>query len=367
MSVPTTPTSWNLYTSNEESWQAILEDCKKATHSIVLEQFIFATDDFGTKLIDICAERAKAGVKVRFLWDAAGSFSFWGSSIAEDLRKKGIELIFWKTLIPGYFKVPNIRSWFLRDHRRTIVIDEKIGYTGSICIKDGMKGWRDTNARFEGPVAAHMQNSFDRMWSRALNQKHLPTKTVSRDPEFTYETNYPAPGKRRLYRTLVDAIRNAERYIYITTPYFVPTHRLARVIKLAAHRGVDVKIIIPERTDHYPALDLGARSFFETLLESGVRIFLYPSKNGERLIHGKSVIIDGTWSTVGSLNLDNVSLLYNYEANIISTNSRFAEELSSHFVRDMSQCTEVTLPHWKSRFFIEKLPEYAIKLVRRFL
>lgn len=367
-SSPTPSTKWKLYTSNEEVWAAMLEDCSKAKKSIVLEQFIFSTDDFGQKLIDICTERAAAGVEVRFLWDAAGSFTFWGSNIAEDLKRKNISLLFWKTLIPAYFKVPDIRSWFLRNHRRTLVIDGKIGYTGSMSIKDSMKGWRDTNARFEGAVVTSMQNAFDRMWARAEERHHeMPARILSRDPEFSYVTNYPSPGKRHIYNSLVDAIRSSEKYVYLTSPYFVLTRRLTRVIKLAAHRGVDVRIIIPERTDHYPTLDLGARSFFKTLLDSGVRIFLYPNKNGETLIHSKAVVIDGNWATVGSLNLDNVSLLYNFEANIITTNTKFAEELTSHFIHDMDASREVDRKAWNDRFFIEKLPEYVIRLVRRFL
>jgi cardiolipin synthase A/B len=375
-SVPTaTPTKWTLYTSNEEAWAAMLEDCRNAKKSIVLEQFIFVADEFGQRLIDICVERAAAGVEVRFLWDAGGSFTFFGSNIAEDLRTKNIKLLFWKTLIPAYFKVPNIRSWFLRNHRRTLVIDQQIGYTGSMCVKDSYRGWRDTNARFDGPVVANMQNAFDRMWARAdhdsldraEHKKHIPKKIAQRDHEFEYVTNYPTPGKRHMYRSLVDAIRNARSYIYLTTPYFVPTRRLARVIKLAAHRGVDVRIIIPDKTNHFIALDLGAMSFFTTLLDSGVRIFLYPTNNGETLIHSKAAVIDGTWSTVGSLNLDHVSLLYNYEANIVTSNSKFAEELAAQFVHDMNKCKEVDPVIWKNRFFLEKLPEYAIRLVRKFL
>jgi cardiolipin synthase A/B len=355
------PTSWNLYASNKEAWEAMLSDARKATKSIVLEQFIFTADELGQKLIDVCVERAAAGVNVRFLWDAAGSFTFFGSNMASDLRKKGIRLIFWKTLIPGYFKVPNYRSWYLRNHRRTLVIDEKIGYTGSICISDSMKNWRDTNVRLEGTVAASMQHAFDRMWTKAVGQRHFAHSPIPRDLEFSYRTN--SPTKKLLYRDIVEAIRTAKQYIYITTPYFVPTHRLLRVIKLAAHRGVDVRIILPERSDHYPALDLGARSYFHTLFESGARIFLY----GENIIHSKVIVVDGTWATVGSLNLDSASLLYNYEANIVSTNSKFAEELSAHFVHDMNESNEVDPEDWKNRFFIEKIPEHLIKLVRNFL
>ncbi len=361
--IDTTETSWTLFGTNEEAWLSMLEDCRNAKESIHLEQFIFTNDEFGQKLINVCIERAKAGVDVAFLWDAAGSFTFFGSDLAHELREKGIKLLFWKTLVPSYFKVPNFRSWFLRNHRRTLVIDEKIGYTGSMCIKDSIKNWRDTNVRLEGPVVISMQKAFDRMWMQASGRRYVSQTKTPRDLEFAYRTNSPTPGKKFLYRDIVEAIRNAKHYIYITTPYFVPPHRLLRVLKLAAHRGVDVRIIIPEKSDHYPALDLGARSFFHTLFKSGVRIFLY----GDPVIHSKVIIVDGTWATVGSLNLDNASFLYNYEANIVSTNSKFAEELAAHFVHDLVDSKEVDAKEWHNRFFIEKIPEYLIRLVRKFL
>ena len=360
--MPTTATNWKLYYANEEAWYAMLSDCARAEKSIVLEQFIFVNDDFGQKLINICAERAAEGVSVKFLWDAAGSFTFFGTSITDELKKKGINLVFWRTLIPPYLTAPNFRSWYLRNHRRTLVIDEKIGYTGSICVNDRMKGWRDTNVRMEGKVAEEMYNAFDRMWYRANKTKNLPPRTSVHDDEFRYITNYPAPGKRHIYASLIDAIRNARHYIYITTPYFVPTHRLARTLKAAAKRGVDVRLIIPEKSDYY-AVDLGARAFFHMLLESGVRIFLFTGN----MIHSKSTVIDGNWATVGSMNLDSASMLYNFEANIITTNTAFAEEMSAHFVRDTQETYEVLFKDWKNRFFIEKIPEILIRLVRKFL
>ncbi len=356
------PASWTLYASNHEAWAAILADCATAKKSIVLEQYIFVNDEFGKRLIDICVERAAAGVRVRLLWDAEGSFTFLGSNIAEDLRKKGVELVFWKTLIPDYTKVPNWRSWFLRNHRRTLVIDGQIGYTGSMCVYERMKNWRDTNVRLEGGVVTEMQNAFDRMWARATGSKRMPSRFKARDPEFRYITNYPAPGRRHIYAELVDAIRSARHYIYITTPYFVPTHRLIRVIRLAARRGVDVRLIIPE-TSNYFAVDIGARSYFNTLLESGVRIFLYRGN----MIHAKTAVIDGDWATVGTMNLDRISLLYNFEANIVSRDTKFAEEMAALFVMDMGESKEVDTKQWHSRYFVERIPEMLIRLVRKFL
>lgn len=356
-------TTWTLYSDNDKAWNAMLADCVKAKKSIVLEQFIFVADDFGRKLIDICAEQARSGVTVRFLWDAAGSFSLTGSAMIEELRSKGIEMRFWKTLIPGYFSVPNIRSWYLRNHRRTLVIDDAVGYTGSICVSDSMKNWRDTNVRVVGPIVGEMSNAFERMWQRTENRKRLVPRFHTRDPQFKYLTNGPTPGGRHIYKNILKAIRAAEKHIYITTPYFVPTHRIIRALKHAARRGVDVRLLLPERSDHYPTLDLGARSYFATLMESGVHIFLYTGT----VIHSKTITIDDTWSTVGSLNLDNASLLYNYEANIVSTDAAFSQELRKHFSADLTRSRQIDLSAWKNRFFLERVPEIVIRLVRRFL
>jgi cardiolipin synthase len=363
--MPNPETSWKIYDVNEEAWETMIADCARAEKSIVFETFIFVMDDFGKRLIDICAERAAAGVSVRFLWDAWGSFSFFGSTIVEDLNKKGIELIFWKTIIPSYHKVPNIRSWFFRNHRRTLVIDEKIGYTGSMCVDDRMKNWRDTNLHIEGRVVTEMKNAFDRMWARSLDQK--PKKPLSKNAygrhyEFRYITNYPVPGRRHLYNDLIESIRHARKYIYITTPYLVPTRRLARVLRLAAHRGVDVKIIMPEVSNH-PFIDLAARTFFSSMLSSGIKIFLYQGEN----IHGKTAVIDGDWASVGSMNMDGISLLYNFEANIVSTSGKFAEEMAAHFVHDLQKTKEISLSEWEKRSFLQKWLEFPARLIRKFL
>jgi len=355
-------TSWKIYDSNEKAWDAMIADCKRAQICIVLETLIFVTDDFGQRLIDVCAERAAHGVEVKFLWDAWGSFSFFGSNIVDDLSKKGIRLVFWKTIIPAYYKVPNFRSWLFRNHRRTLVIDKKIGYTGSICVKDRMKNWRDTNLRIEGSVTNEMQGAFERMWARALDQKPLPKRVKSTDHEFRYATNYPLPGRRYLYSELVATIRHSSKYIYITTPYFVPTRRLARILRLAALRNVDVRIIMPEASNH-PFVDLAARTFFSSMLSSGVKIFLYKGEN----IHGKTAVIDGDWASIGTMNMDAISLLYNFEANIVSTNGRFAEELAAHFVHNLQSTKEITFAEWEKRSFLQKWLEFPARLVRKFL
>lgn len=356
-------TRFQFYTSNPDIWDGMIDACKQATSTIDFEIFIFMPDEIGKRFIDVCAQKAAQGVKVRFIWDAAGSFSFFGSTIIDELKKKGIELTFFQTLLPNIFSMHDYKSWYFRNHRRTLVIDGKIGITGSTCIGKKYENWRETQVKVEGPVVADMQQAFNRMWHRAQGKKLLKiAESIRSDVEFEYLTNNPIPKHRYLYRRILTAVRSAKRYIYITTPYFVPTHKLARVLILAAHRGVDIQIIIPERSD-YPTVDLGARTFFHQMLKAGIRIHLYPN----RMIHTKSIIIDDDWSTMGTLNLDHIALLYNFEANLVSTNKAFTQDLLSQFREDLKQTHEITLSEWNRRFFIEKIATFFVKFMRAFL
>jgi cardiolipin synthase A/B len=359
-------TNWQLYTQNENGWQAMLSACELATKSIDLEQFIFLRDPIGEKFIEVCTRKAQEGVKVRFLWDAAGSFTFFGTSNAENLRKKGIELVFFKSLIPQFKKLHKIESYFFRNHRRSLIIDDKIAFTGSICISNKTLLWRDTIVRVEGNVVKEIKILFEKMWSRA--KKGRVFRNISLDStrtgqeDFIYVANSPVPGRGYLLRHIIRKIREAKASIYITTPYFVPTRHLARTIRQAARRGIDVRIIIPEWTDH-PVVDLAARTYFHNMLKAGVKIFLYKGQ----MLHAKTMIIDDVWSTIGTLNLDHVSLLYNYEANIISTNINFAKEILTHFNEDLKKCEEMTFEKWQNGYTLLKFVGFFIRFFRPFL
>ncbi len=152
-------------------------------------------------------------------------------------------------------------------------------------------------------------------------------------------------------------MRGAREKIYLTTPYFAPDRRLLRVLKLAAHRGVDVRLLVPDSSDHL-FVDFSGRSFFRELLHAGIRIYEYKG----RMIHAKTAIVDNDWSTVGSLNFDNISLRYNFEANIVSTDRQFAKELESHFVVDLHNAKEIILTEWERRSPIFKIIERIARL-----
>jgi cardiolipin synthase A/B len=174
-------------------------------------------------------------------------------------------------------------------------------------------------------------------------------------------TQAPLPGERHLYFSFIDAIRQAKSYIYITTPYFIPDHRLYRALRLAEQRGVDVRILMPEKSN-ISLVDYGARSFFQAFLSKKIRLYLY-----DEMIHAKTAVIDGEWAMIGTLNMDNVSLRYNFECAVISTDTLCAEELSSVFKNDLAKATEVILQEWEKRPLLEKIKEVLVWPIRKLL
>ncbi|MEK9184967.1 MAG: phospholipase D-like domain-containing protein [Patescibacteria group bacterium] len=354
-------TLWHFYLNSVEAWDAMLNACKEAKTSIDLEQFILGTDEIGNKFLDICREKVKVGVRVRILCDTAGSFGFYNSNIPKKLREDGVHIAFFNTILP--WGKHNHTSWFFRDHRKLLIIDKIKAFTGGVCISEEMKNWRDTHVSIEGDIVQQMSRSFSDMWKRAFkNRVKSENSFPSTKTGFNYITNAPLPKQRFLYHNFIDAIRNATKYIYLTTPYFVPDQRFTRVLKLASRRGVDVRVILPydcdERLVHY-----AAQSYFTKMLKAGVKIYRYKNT----MIHSKTAVIDDEWATVGSFNLDSLSFLYNFEGNIISTNKEFSLELKDHFMEDIKKSEELTLIEWEKRFFVEKLLEALIKPIRNIL
>jgi cardiolipin synthase len=355
------PTTWEIYTEPNLAWDAMLKACKEAKHSIDLEQFIFVNDEIGKKFLDICIEKASEGVKVRFLLDAAGSFGFFSSSFIKNFERPNLQISFFNSFIPGTFG--NHSLWLFRDHKKLLVVDNHIGFTGSMSLTAEIKEWRDLHVEIRGKVVEEMQKSFDSMWERAHKRKYLNKNNSNSNTDgFRYITNNPRPKKRFLYHTLIEAIRNAKSTIYLTTPYFVPDRRFIRVLKLARRRNVDIRLVIPEKSDH-PVVDIGAKSFFTSLLKYGVKIYLHRNK----IIHSKVVIIDNDWASVGSLNLDNISFLYNFEGNLISTDKRFIDELKMHFLFDCKNSALIDETVWKNRPFWQKILEFLVKPIRKIL
>ena len=353
-------TAWHFYRFSKEAWDGMYETAAAAERSIDFEQFIFmAEEQAGARFADLFIKKAKEGVAVRLLCDMVGSYDFFASIRAEELRRAGVEIVFFNIIKPWRFLNP--KAWLFRDHRKLMIVDSRVALIGGVGIADAFADWRDTHMRITGPLVAELMTGFEQMWRNAANEKFIRFKEPRQTHDgFTAVTNAPHWRQRFMNRTVLDAMRNAERCIFLATPYFVPDARFFRVLRLAARRGVDVRLIVPTETDH-PIVDRASRYFFSKALQAGVRIFLYGD-----MLHAKTVIIDNEWGAAGSSNIDNLSTSFNYELNVASVERKFVEDLGVHFIEDLARCRELSWAEWRGRSFFAKFLEFCSAPFGRF-
>lgn len=355
-------TEWKLYQTSVKAYQAILEQIKSARRSICLEFFIFLRDESGRPIVEALLRKAKEGVEVRIIVDDIGSYPFVRSGALMELQGAGVEV---KVFNPVRFWHPNKETfWYFRDHSKLLVIDEEVAFTGGLCIGDEYKNWRDTFAMVKGShVVNAMTDAFYFMWHRDYKNPEFLFKRSRKKPmhEFDYLMNIPLPGKRHLYYEVVRTLKKAEKEIIITNPYFIPDNKIVRRLKSALKRGVVVKILIPKNSNH-SLINLATGSYLDDLLSSGAEIYLYPE-----MIHGKTIVVDCEWSSIGSLNMDNISLRYNFEGNVVGTNKEFAKDLRVMYKKDEAMSERLTLESWRSRSRLTKFLEKLVWPIRSLL
>lgn len=345
-------TTWKFYLRPTDTWEAMCADCSGAKTSIDIEQFIFGLDELGERFFEILRKKNKEGVKIRIICDAVGSYDFLNSPMEVKLKAEGIEIKFFNPIKP--WRIGNFSSWFLRDHRKLLIVDNRIGHTGGVGLEKRMENWRDTNVRMTGPVVSEMSSVFRQMWVAPPKRKFFKFRpSFVPDTGFSFLTNSPSFRGRYIYHDLRRNIRFAKSYIYLTTPYFVPSIRIFRSLRRAARRRIDVRLLLPRSSDVKTA-DIAAGSYFILAINAGIKIYLYD--NG-RVLHTKSGVIDDNWATVGSANLDNLSLLLNFEGNIRSSDGGFISELKEQFLKDASGIEPLTKEDWMKRSLFRKFLE----------
>lgn len=353
-------TKWKFYTTTHHAWEAMIVAISSAQKTIDFEQFNIAPDNIGRRFIEALIERAQSGVKIRVLVDAMGSVGLGQSMYVEAMERVGIEIKFFNWIAP--FSKGNKRTWYFRNHRRSLIIDKQILFTGGVCIADQMKEWRETTIEISGEILEQVQEPFEKTWAKAHEKSiRMDSKIKINTEGFTFLTQAPLPRQRFLYFKLIEEIRRAQKYVYLTTPYFLPDNRLLRALIFAKRRGVDVRIIIPEVSDH-PIVDRGSHTYFQKVLYAGIRIYRY-----QKMIHSKTAVIDGNWAMVGTLNLDNISLRYNFESGIVAANHHFASELGGHFQNDLQESMELTPQEWNKRSYFAQFLELLVWPIRKFL
>jgi cardiolipin synthase len=328
---------------------ADLEDALRAArHHIHLETFIFGADDVGRRFGALLAQKHRQGVEVRVLYDSVGSMDT-PRDFFEDLRRQGIEVREFRPMNP--VKTPLVWNIHNRDHRKIVVVDGKVGFTGGINIdstyssastsrpgpKRGLQdGWRDTHVRIEGPAVAQLQRLFVDSWREAgdpvdaaKERDYFPTIAPAGSTLVTIVANDSESDDRSLYGTYIAAFTSASRRLWITHAYFAPNEDLLTAMTDAAQRGVDVRLLVPAFTDSTIVLN-ATQSTYTPLLKSGVRIY----ELKDALLHAKSVVIDGSVSIVGSANLDMRSFLHNDEVNAIVIDRDVGQRMEQVFERD---------------------------------
>jgi cardiolipin synthase A/B len=348
-----------------------------ATSSINLETYIFDQDQVGNEFADLLIAKRREGVAVNVMVDAVGALAT-PAAFFDRMRQAGIQVLIFNPVNPAKAR----GKWELnnRNHRKLMVVDGKVAFTGGINISstyansslfrsrqkpgqvDGDKvGWRDTHIKIEGPAVAPLQWSFIDLWVRQeggeLPQaEYFPTLTSAGDKIVRVLASDPA-HESDIYKALVVAISEAKKSIHITSAYFVPDHQIVDALIAAAKRGVDVRLVLPGVSDH-SLIRYAGQGFYDQLLEGGVRIFELQIA----VLHAKTAVIDGAWSTIGSANIDRRSFIHNYELNVVVVDPAFGAAMESAFNEDLRDSKEVTLERWRHRPWSDRFKEWMARL-----
>lgn len=351
--------------NGENKFERLFKDLKAAKKYIHMEYYVVEDDETGAELINILCDKANDGLEVYLTYDDVGSRI--SNKLKRKLSSSGVKH---EPFMPVIFSSLTGKSNF-RNHRKIVIIDGQIGYVGGINVSDeyvngvGIKGpyWRDTHLRLSGPCVKPLQFHFLTTWDFVTDEK-IEVKDVYFD-EIEGQGNVPvqitASGPDtdwpNIMEAMFTAINTAEDYIYITTPYFIPNEQIITSLQIAAKSGLDVKLIIPEKSDSWIA-QRATFSFLEPILKAGVKVYLYQ----KGFMHAKTIVIDDIFSTVGTCNLDNRSFNINFEINALIYHEGKTKELKEHFNEDLKSCKFVELDRWVERSKWCKLQESVARL-----
>ncbi|MEG2098925.1 MAG: cardiolipin synthase [Mucinivorans sp.] len=357
--------SIDILHNGSNTFKAIKQALNDARHSIHLEYYIIEADNLGHEIAEILCRKAREGVEVRLLYDDVGSWSL-PRGYLKMLREAGVELAkFMPVVFPWFTSKANYRN-----HRKVIVIDGRIGFTGGLNIADryinGTKHgiWRDTHLRIEGPAVRMLQMTFVTDWyfsSKILLRERSRYFPELKKSKGTTAVQIALSGPDSPYAAIMQAffaaITSAKHHIYISTPYFLPGEALLTAIKVASMSGVDVRIMLPLHSDTV-LVHWASRSYFTELLEAKVGVYLY--KKGFN--HSKLLTIDSSFCSIGSANMDERSFVDNFEITAMIYDEKVADELELAFLEDLKSCQKLTLRSWENRKQKDNFKEAAARL-----
>lgn len=344
--------------NGDETFPVMLDAIRSAEKTVTFETYIFRESEVGRRVVEALAERCRAGVRAAILMDAHGSGDVPREYI-DRLTQAGCDIV------PDFRP---LRFWNLdrtnkRNHRRIVVIDGRVGFTGGYGIDDSWDGdgrtsgrWRETNVRLEGPIVQQLQAAFQEHWREATGEllggeEYYPYPPAASDnaPVLAQVVrSSPTSGNYALYEVFLQAVSSARESIVISTPYLLPGEQIASALVQAARRGVSVTVLVPsvikEALIEY-VVQVSQREAFDTLLDGGIELYEYfPA-----LLHTKTMVIDGVWSTIGSLNLDNRSMALNDELNVIFYDRDVAARLGDILSEDLRHSRRITRENLERR------------------
>lgn len=351
-----------IFTSGQAKFKTLINDLKKAKHHIHVEYFLFNKDATGNEIKKILMQKAKEGVEVRFIYENIANITV-PSKFYFEMEKSGVMVApFLK------FSLPRIRRAInFRNHRKVLVIDGTIGYIGGMNIGDEYArnpNWRDTHLRIQGEGVLGLQANFLTDWVSSgktelsdLASYFPPQKIFAPQNILQIVSSGPDVLYSSILQATVRIILEAHDFVYIQTPYFLPTESLNQALISAALSGVDVRLIVSKKSDS-PYVDPAARSYYSDLLHAGMRIYEHQTK----FIHAKTLVSDDYVSVIGSANMDFRSFEASFEINCYIYDKDIAAKNKAIFFEDMEGCEEIILNEWKKRPWWKRIIESFMRL-----
>ena len=345
------------YTNGEDLYDDMISAIDAAQESVYFEFFIWKNDVVGQRFKDALIAAAKRGVQVYVIYDGFANLVVDPRFYRFPAYLRGIHVLRFPVIRLGMFRL-DLRD-LGRDHRKIVVVDGEVGFVGGYNIGHlYATEWRDTHLRVRGAAVWELADAFCDFWNEYRRSHHpeLPDGGAKDwEPRILAARNAPSRMLFPVRGLYLDAIERATTRIYITQGYFIPDNEILTGLLKAANRGVDVRVIVPEYSNHIIA-DWVARGYYSELLAGGVTIWLYK----DAMVHAKTATVDGRWSTVGTANIDRLSMTGNYEVNLALYSDEMAAKMEAIFEMDLGNCRELTLDEWNRR---GRLPRVAERLL----
>jgi cardiolipin synthase len=362
-----------LLVDGPTTYDAMLAVIGNAKDHINMETFTIEDDEVGQRFVKLLISKQRSGVQVNLIYDSVGSIST-PKEFFKPLIESGGNVLEFDPINPLNAR----KGWQVnrRDHRKLLIVDGQVAFVGGVNISSvyssgsfgrskptkGKVTWRDTHLRMSGPVVSEFQKLFMATWAE---QKSEPLASRDYFPELKSQGNEvvraigssPEEPYSQMYVTLLSAINSAETQIFLTNAYFVPDPQLLAALKEAVQRGVDVRLLLPEKTDSIMVF-YASRSFYDELLSAGVKIY----ERQDAMLHAKTALIDGVWSTIGSTNLDWRSFTNNQEINAVILGQDFGAQMQAMFEKDLESSELITLEAWRNRSIAARIKERVARL-----